>query len=506
MKKFFVCMTGFLFGAQVFSQNAFVADSLDTYITLGMKQWQIPGMAIAIVKDGQVIKMQGYGVREFGRSDRVDENTLFLIGSCTKAFTATAMCVLEYEKKLSLEDKVIKWLPDFRLYDSLATQEVTLRDMICHRVGFQTFQGDFVNWNSNLTREELIHNVRNYKPVYGFRTHYGYFNMGFVTDGHILKLACDTAWNDFLQNRFFNPLQMSRTVTSKDMLSRDKNACVSHTVVNGKLIRIGYPDIDAMAPCGSIASCVKDMANWLIMQLDSGRFNGRAVVPFDVLQKTRTSSTIVSDYNGKLFQGVRHFSTYGLGWFLEDYGGKKVIQHSGGVDGFLTQTTFIPELNVGYIIVSNNDEQNLYSALDYQLRDAFLGLPYRNYSNIYFQPFQSAQKKEQDTLTAKQKTIAEKPKTEVSLQSYAGKYGNKVYGAIEIKLEKNKLNIYFQHHPHNIGQLEPLGGNRFWCTYSDPEFGMKEIPFTVDGGKVKSVTIRVNDFIDFMSYEFEKIQ
>jgi CubicO group peptidase (beta-lactamase class C family) len=493
------------FSAQVFSQNSFVADSLDLYVTRAMKQWQIPGLAVAIVKDGKIVKMQGYGIRESGKPDRVDENTLFLIGSCTKAFTATSVCILESEKKLSLEDKVTKWIPDFKLYDTLATQEATLRDMICHRVGFRTFQGDFVNWNSDLSRQEIIHNLRNYKPVYGFRARYGYFNAGFVTDGHIISLACDTTWDDFLKYRLFLPLQMNRTVTTKAALAKDGNAAVSHTVVNGKLIKIPYPDIDAMAPCGSIASCVKDMANWLLMQLDSGRFNGRSVVSFEDLQKTRTSNTITGDYNGRLFQGVKHFGTYGLGWFLEDYAGKKVITHDGGVDGFLTQTCFIPELNLGYVIVSNSDQQSLFTALAYQIRDAYLGLPYRNYSDIFYPQFQAFEKQTGDTLAAKEKIIAGKPKTALGLESYTGKYVNRVYGSIEIKLEKNKLNIYFQHHPHTIGQLNALGGNNFWCTYSDPEFGVKDIPFTVENGRVKFVTIRVNDFVDYMPYEFEKM-
>ncbi len=495
-----------LFSAQLFSQNTFVTDSLDTYLARGMKQWQIPGMAVAIVRDGKIIKMQGYGVRDARKPEKVDENTLFLIGSCTKAFTATSMCILESEKRLSLEDKVIKWIPDFRLYDTLATREVTLRDMICHRVGFQTFQGDFVNWNSNFSRQEIIYNLRNYKPVYGFRTHYGYFNAGFVVDGHIISLACDTTWDDFLKYRLFLPLQMNRTVTTKNALAKDPNASVSHTLAGGKLVKIPYPDIDAMAPCGSIASCAKDMANWLLMQLDSGRFNGQSVVSFENLQKTQTSNTIVGDYNGRLFQGKKHFSTYGLGWFLEDYAGRKIISHTGGVDGFLTLTCLIPELNVGYVVVSNSDQQDLYVALGYQLRDAFLGLPYKNYSDFFYPLFRAGEKEIADTLAAKEKIIAGKPKPSLGLDKYAGKYVNGVYGSIEIKLEKNKLNIYFQHHPRTVGRLEPLGGNTFWCTYSDPEFGMKDIPFTVDSGRVKSVTIRVNDFIDYLPYEFEKLQ
>ena len=227
-----ILLSAFLSGA--YAQNTFVTDSLDGYINREMNRWKIPGLAISIVKDGKVVFMKGFGVREDGKPGKTDEQTLFQIASNTKLFTATCISMLNSQKRLSLDDKITKWISDFRLNDSMATREVTIRDMLCHRIGFQTFQGDFLHWNCNLTRKELIYNMRNIKPVYSFRSKWGYCNMGFVTAGEVIKLATDTAWDDFIRLRLFEPLHMDHTSVSVNKIINDTNAAVAHTVKIGR--------------------------------------------------------------------------------------------------------------------------------------------------------------------------------------------------------------------------------------------------------------------------------
>jgi CubicO group peptidase (beta-lactamase class C family) len=485
------------------AQNKFITDSLDSYINREMKRWNVPGMAVAIVKDGKVVYIKGFGVREVGKPDKIDENTLFQIASNTKAYTATALCILDNEKRLSLNDKVTKYFPDYKLYDELATREVTIRDMLCHRIGFQTFQSDFLNWNCNLDRKTLIHNMRNVKPQFSFRSRFGYCNACFMTAGEIIPAVTDTSWDDFLKYRIFQPLKMTRTTTHQADIMNDNNSAKPYTIFTEKLVDLNYDYIDNIGPCGSINSCVKDIANWLLLQLDSGRFEGKRIIPYEALRMTRSSNTVIGDGGSPLFKS-KHFSTYGLGWFLEDYEGKKIIQHDGGADGFVTSTCFLPEANFGFTILTNTDANELFAALGRQLIDAELNVPYRNLSEIYYQ--RSAENTKQDN--AEIKTMWDKaaanPKPALALNEYTGKYTNEVYGDINIKLENNKLNIYFSHHPFLIGKLEPLGENKFVCNYSYVPYGVKETPFTVKDGKVQSVTIRVNDFIDMLSYEFTK--
>lgn len=486
------------------AQNKFISDSLDSYITREMHQWNIPGVAVSVVKDGKIIFMKGFGERDVTKPDKVDENTLFMIASNIKAYTATAICLLDYEKRLSLNDEITKWMPDFKLNDDLSTREVTIRDMLCHRIGFQTFQSDFLNWGCNLSRKEVITNMRNVKPEYSFRSRYGYCNACFVTAGEIIPIVTDTSWDDFLKFNIFQPLLMNRTTTKQSGIINDNNAAKPYTIFNGKLTVLDYDSLDNLGPCGSINSCVKDVSNWIIMQLDSGRFGGKQIIPFSALKKTRSSNTIINDPNDPKFKS-KHFNTYGLGWFLEDYEGRKIISHDGGADGFVTNTTFIPEENFGFCILTNTDANVFFYALRDQLIDAAFNVPYRNLSEIYFSNNKKNVSKQDSAIKDLWEKAAKNPKPDLDLKNYAGKYSNEVYGEIEIKSENNKLNIYFSHHPKLIGKLEPIGGNNFVCNFNQVGYGVKEFPFEVKNGKVESLTVSVNEFIDFMPYLFKKL-
>lgn len=486
------------------SQPAFIKDSLDKYVEREMKRWNIPGAAVAVVKDGKVVAMKGYGVKDaltpLSTTNKVDENTLFQVASNSKAFTGTALAILDHQKRLSLDDKITKWIPDFKLMDPLATAEVTIKDMLTHRIGFQTFQSDFLNWNCNLSRKDLIANMRNVKPVYGFRARYGYCNAGFLAAGEIIPLVTDTSWDDYLKHHFFNPLKMTRSSTTYKTIITDNNACKPYTIVDGKLVLLPYANIDNLGPAASINSCVKDLANWLMMQLDSGKFDGKKVVPFEALQMTRASNVVVSDMNPKF---GANFQNYGLGWFLLDYYGKKVIRHDGGADGFLTTTCFVPSLGLGITVLTNTDANSFYSALRTQILDTYMERPYSNHSERIFKAVDANVKIDNAEINKLREVVAKKPKAALSPQDYTGRFSNGVYGKMEVKLDiKLGLASYFSHHPTLTGKLEPLGENDFLCTYNIATYGIKKINFKVENGKVKSVIIRVNDFVDMMEYEF----
>ena len=504
MKKIFTLTLLLLICYPSFSQNAFISDSLDIYIHREMKRWDVPGIAVAIVKDGKVIASKGYGVQNIHKPEKkVNENTLFQIASNSKAFTATSIALLAYQKRLSLDDKVTRWMPGFKLKDTFATREVTIRDLLCHRLGLETFQGDMLNWGSNLSRKDIIANLQNIDPIYSFRSHFGYCNAGFLTAGEIIPLVTDTTWDDFIEYNIFKPLQMNRTTTAWYGIYTDTNACQPYTLCEGKLERLPFVNIDNLGPAASINSSVKDLSHWLLMQLDSGRYDGRQVIPYPVLQATRTSNTIINDQNNPYFPS-KHFQTYGLGWFLEDYNGVKVIRHDGGANGFVTTTCIIPELNLGIAVLTNTDENSLYSALRQQIIDACMDLPYRNYSAYYYDRVSHRRQIDEDSLKKDRKLVAKRNKPELPLKAYLGKYHNAVYGDISIKEDNGKLIIYFSHHYQLLGYLYPREKSTFLCTYSDPEYGVKVIPFTVKDKEVVSATITVNGSIDFQQYEFIK--
>jgi len=486
-------------------QPAFVTDSLDKYIVREMAAWNLPGLAIAIVKDGKVVLSKGYGVTEMGGKNAVNDSTLFQIASCSKAFTATSLALLAQQKKLSLDDTVRRWMPGFRLYDELATRQVTIRDLLCHRIGLQTFQADFLNWDSNLSRKEIIGMMEVEKPVNGFRAQFGYCNAAFLTAGEIIPAVTGQSWDAFVKATFFDPLHMTRTSTTWSAISSDKNACRPHAFWDGKETALPYDNIDNLGPAGSVNSCVKDLSHWIMMQLDSGRYNGKEVVPFSVLQDTRKPQTIIPG-TPALFPGM-HFQSYALGWFVADFYGKKIIWHNGGASGFLSTVCIVPELNLGFVVLVNSDNNSLYNALRYQLLDAYIGNPWRNYSSIML----AGQKKsdEADAIDlAKSRALvgANKNKLPLPASAFAGTYTNPVYGKMMVNTMDGKLACTFEHHPMMFGKLEYMGDDKFLCSFNSPLWGIQQVPFVIKDGKVESVTVSVNPSVDMMSYEFTKVK
>ena len=488
--------------AQTDSLPAFVKDSLDNYVEKALSDWQIPGVAVCIVKNGKVVIMKGYGIKEVGTNDKVDENTLFMIGSNTKAFTATALAMLHDSKKLSLDDKVQKWLPDFNLDDPWVTKETNIRDLLCHRLGFETFQGDFMFFDSDLTMQQVREKFGKVKPMYSFRSKWGYCNAAFMTAGEIIPKVTGKSWAEFLKEKIFVPLGMNNTLALSKDISSASNKSSAHTVVLGELKKIPYGNIDNLAAAGSISSSVNDMSKWVMMQLDNGKLNGEEIMDASIISETGIPHSILGD-GGHMFN-KSHFSLYALGWFLQEYNGRKIVAHTGGVNGFVTSVALIPEEKLGIIVLTNTDANNFYEALRNEIQDACLGLPYRNYSQFFLQRQKRNEAEMQQQLKAKRDTIDSHPPTALPPKEYAGNYEHEVYGKMNIVLENDKLVMRFEHHKGRYGTLEALGGNRFFCTYSDPLYGRKVLAFTVENNKVKSITVRVADFVEFTPYEFYK--
>jgi CubicO group peptidase (beta-lactamase class C family) len=445
--------------------------------------------------------MKGYGVKEWGGNDPVDENTLFMIGSNTKAFTGISLALLESEGKLSLNDLVTKWIPEFRLENKLAGEQAIIRDLLCHRIGFYTFQGDFTYWKSDISRTGVIEKMSHIKAVYPFRTKYGYCNAGFLTAGQIIPAATGTEWENFVKQRIFDPLGMTRTLAlSKDLLTAE-NKTAPHDFVNGTILKVPYGLLDNLGPAGSISSSVNDMSKWMIMLLNKGAYNGRQIIPEKVIKEAWYPHTIVG-IGGRPFN-KGHFSLYGLGFGIREYEGRTIISHTGGVTGYLSSVTLVPDENLGIVVLTNSIRNTVFFAVYEEIIDAFLKLPYRNYQQFYNK--ENAAEILDMNLKSKQyeDSAAMHPETELPLEKYTGEYQNEVYGAMKVVLENKELHMKFSHHTFDV-ILKPLGGNRFYAVFSDPEFETAIFPFTVENGKVTSVRVKVADFIEYTPYIFIK--
>mgnify|MGYP000168001209 CR=1 FL=1 len=478
------------------------SNEIDSYVKEAIDKWQIPGVAVGIVKDGKLVYAKGFGEKALGSGQTVNSNTIFMIGSNSKAFTGTALAMLEHEEKCDLNDPVIKWYPKLKMQDPWLNSNLSLTDIVTHRIGMETFQGDFMFWDSDLMEYEVIEKFGQLTPMYAPRTKWGYCNAGYVLAGKCIQEISGTKWHSYLNNTFFNPLNMNHTYCYVSDLKHVGNIAKAHTLEDGKVKIIPYGNIDNLAPAGAISSSVEDMSHWLIMQLNDGKYNGQQVIPAEVIQKTRTPYSIVGQ--GSHPFNTSHFDLYSLGWALQDYEGREMVSHTGGINGFVTSVTMIPDENLGILVFTNTDQNYFFEALKWEIADAYLELPFQDYSNKYFSYYERNKLNEEKEIAGWQDKVDEKNDWPTDISNFVGTYANEVYGTIECSKKGKALELSFQHHLKLKAKLEYMGDNTFLCTYNDVLFGVKTFPFKIEGNNVRSFTLSVADFLEKTTYDFVK--
>ncbi|WP_214073416.1 serine hydrolase [Mucilaginibacter sp. dw_454] len=509
MKKFLIyTLFSFLLinvtRAQTVDRTSFIRDSMDVYVNRALTNWRIPGVAVCIIKDNNIVLMKGYGIKELGLPEKVDENTLFMIGSNTKAFTATAMAMLQEQKKLSLDDNVSKYLPWFKLENKEAGDQVIIRDLLSHRLGFKTFQGDFTFYNSDLSRQQVMEKLGQMKATYPFRTKWGYTNSAFLTAGEIIPKVSGKSWEAYLKDNIFAPLGMTNTLALTADMPHSFDRTVPHTLIDERLSAVPYGQLDNMAPAMSICSSVSDMAKWVFAQLNNGKVGSRQVIPEAAILATRQPQ----DYVGSVHHvnGETNYELYGMGWFLQDYAGHRIVMHDGGVTGYVSSVTLVPQDHLGIIILTNTDENSFYEALRWEIMDAYFKLPYQNYSDKYLSAYKSNAAAEQKVIKKLRDSVLLNLQPAQPAAAYIGRYHNDLYGDMTITQgEGNNLEARFEHHPKMYVKMQPLGGNRFFAAFSDPIYGRTVFPFTFQNGRITSAKIKVADFVEADPYDFKKV-
>ncbi len=481
----------------------FLKDSIDSYIAQGMTDWKIPGMAVVIVKDGKVVWMKGYGVRDIETAEQVDENTLFMIASNTKLFTGTALAQLEYNGKIQLNDKVKKYIPEFALYDQNATEMATITDMLSHRIGTKTFQGDFTFWDGNLSRRGVINRMRTLQPTGIFRQSYGYCNSCFVTAGEVIPVVSQKPWEVYVYDSLLMPLGMSNTHMLTNGMDQRSNVAKPYTTKNTTgTVLLDYDRIDNLGPAASMVSSVNDMGRWLSMQLDSGRFEGKKILPWEVVNRTREVQLSVNSRKSMMYP--TNFKGYGLGIFAQDYNGRQLYQHTGGAFGFVSNVCFVPEEKLGICILTNQDNQNFFEALRYQLLDAYLDVPYTNRSKAMLKNHLVNQEKDLQGLAELKARVAS-AKAPMLISQYTGSYVNETYGKMIItQASASQLKVEFKGHNNLRATLDYIDNDEWMLTYNHKGYGVFATRFTMDKGRPVSILIKVTDFIELDPYVFVK--
>jgi CubicO group peptidase (beta-lactamase class C family) len=460
---------------------------LDEYITQQIKDWEVPGLALAIVKDDKVVLARGYGVRKLGEEAPVTEHTLFAIGSNTKAFTVAALGMLVDEGKLKWDDPVTKHLPSFQLKDPFVTRALTLRDLLAHRTGLDRLE--MVWYGAPIGRDEVLRRLRHAKEVKDFRSKFTYQNMMYLAAGQAIPAVTGTSWDDFIAQRIFKPLGMTSSNTSVTALARSRDVATPHQKVDDKVETVPWRNLDNVGPCGSINSSARDMAQWVRLQLGEGTFNKKRLLSSGAVKEMHTPQMVMR-FEGTMakLNPHTHFMTYGLGWMLTDYRGVKVVEHGGGIDGMISLVAFVPEKKLGLVVLTNHAPNLLPTALKYRILDAYLGAPPRDWSADLLKMMKDGLKLAKEAEKKQEKERVKGTKPSLALEKYAGTYRDDLYGEVQIVKEKDKLVLRYG--PAFVGDLEHWHYDTFRATWNARHLPKAFVTFRLDEkAKVEEVKV-----------------
>jgi len=485
---------------------------LDDYIARAMRTFDVPGVAVAVVHEGQVVLAEGYGVRRIDWPERVDEHTLFGIASNTKAFTTAALAILVDEGKLHWDDRVIDHLDWFRMYDPYVTREITIRDLLTHRSGMGLGEGDLLFFPpSTYTRFEIIRRLRYMKPASSFRSRYAYDNLLYLAAGQIIEAVTGRRWEDFIRQRIFRPLGMTGSNTSVADFHPGDNYATPHSIVEGKLTPLTPARIDNTAPAGAINSGVSDMAKWIIVQLNRGAIPGTDRRLFSERQSREMWSpqTIIPipDLPPALAALHTDFDAYGLGWGLRQYRGHKLVGHTGGLPGYVSQVTMVPDLQLGVVVLTNQESGGMFNSVTYRILDSYMHAPETDWVRVFHDVAQQQRAKADVEMRQQASARAADSKPSLPLEKYAGHYTDAWYGAIDIALEHGKLVMRFSHSPALTGDLEHWQYDTFVARWRDRSLAADAyVTFSLKAdGSIRQVNmLPISPLTDF-SFDFQDL-
>jgi CubicO group peptidase (beta-lactamase class C family) len=510
MKKFKISLI-VLLGFSIPSFAQISDQEVDNIVNRALIAFNVPGIAVAIVKDGKVILSKGYGIKSIQTNEKVDANTLFGIASNSKAFTTAALAMLVDEGKLKWDDKVISYLPNFKMYNDYVTNEFTIRDLLTHRSGLGLGAGDLMIWpgKSDFTPLDIIQNLQYLKPVSAFRTQYDYDNLLYIVAGEVINKVSGMSWCEFIETQILKPLDMKNSASSFIRLKDTSNVIAPHVPMDGKLKVIKRYQDQILDPAGGIYSSVNDMSKWMIMQLNNGKYGTENKQLFSVKEQTEmwTPQTIIPATTKAPYN--THFSSYGLGWFLSDVKGYKQVTHTGGLEGIVTQVTLFPELNLGIVVLTNQQSGAAFTAITNTIKDSYLGIKSEDYVTIYSNRIK-AQKETTDKVTDEVwATVAKNKKGNIKIDfnTYIGRYKDNWLG--EIVISEKKGNLYFEskRSPQLSGELFLYKDKNLVVKWDNAYFQADaHLVFEFDtAGKATTIKMKpISELTDF-SYDFQDL-
>lgn len=485
--------------------------SIDSLVSKTLAAFDVPGIAVAIVKDGSIVHAKGYGIRSLANNLPVDTATLFGIASNSKAFTAAALAMLVDSGKLKWDDKVTDYIPGFRLYDPYVTEAFTIRDLLTHHSGLGLGAGDLMFFpdGGDFTRAEIIHNLRYLKPVSSFRSKYDYDNNLYIVAGEIIAKVSGMSWESFIERRIMKPLGFGRSRAAWNRVKNNANIIDAHAPVEGKVTAIPHDWNPVANAAGGIMSNLADMSKWAIVQLQGGKYGkGKTLFSKAVQDEMWSPQTIIRRPDGGPYN--THFNAYGLGWQLADVKGYRQVSHTGGLLGTVTQVTLIPELQLGIIVLTNQQSGAAFTAITNTIKDGYLGYPDRNWVKVYSERMAKAQADAEQitgpvyaTIAARQRNA--RPEREDS--TYTGTFRDAWFGDFIISRKGGGLWIASVKSPRLAGQLLPYKGNTYVAKWTDRSFDADAyVQFILDrNGRAAGFTMQAISPLTDFSFDFQDL-
>lgn len=473
----FCLVFGLMFGSPSISADGPNAKSIDAVVANAMELFQVPGMTVSVVHKGEVVYSKGYGVREIGRKDRVDGDTLFQIASVSKAFTAASLALLVDEGKLDWEDKVIDYLPEFRMYDAWVTREFTIRDLLTHRSGLPLGAGDLLFWPAgNTSTEEIIRALRYLKPATSFRSKYDYDNLMYVIAGELITRVSGKDYADFVESRLFAPLGMGDCRANTSHSRGVENLATPHILLEGELQVTSAGGADLMAAAGGIQCSATGMAQWLAMWLSHSGQDGeqesqddqpqeQALISFEQIEELMGPVTLFPTKDFMKDNAGSRMSAYALGWGVSTFYGQPIYSHGGLLWGMTSFIAMLPEENLA-VFVSNNQMTVAPRAVGLSILNNFLGGE-KDWIKIYHEEITSREQEAEEEVAEAAEARQADSQPSLSLTSYVGSYRDSWYGDIFIELVDDRLFFRSARAPQLSGPLEHFQFDTFIVRWSD---------------------------------------
>ena len=444
---------------------------LDDAVERARKAFDVPGIAVAVVKDGKVVVAKGYGVRRVGDPAPVTTRTLFGIASNTKIFTAAALAMLVEEGKLAWEDRVVDRLPGFQMSDPYVTREMRIRDLLCHRSGLGLGAGDLMFFPAtDLSEADILYRLRFVPLATSFRSEYAYDNILYTVAGAVIRQVSGRPWAAFIQERFFAPLGMHSSRTSiRDVLPGD-DLVAPHVLVGEALQPMAHVPLDNSAPCGAIVSSAEDLSKWVLALLAKGDLGSGSRLFSEKQSKVlMTPLTLlpVGEPPAAVAEAKTQFAAYAMGLAVMDYRGQLKVSHTGGLQGMVSEVTLLPQQNLGIVVLTNQENGAAFQAITKTVLDHYLGAPPKDWIASYLEV--QNQRKAKATATVAQAASARNLKSAPSLPlaSYAGRYRDPWYGDVLLAVRDGKLALQFTHSPALSGTLEHWQYDTFVVRWQD---------------------------------------